>query len=34
MDRNVILESNKQARVRDEGTEFVDNRRGEKASSC
>ena len=25
MDRNVILDKNKQAKVRDEGTEFVDN---------
>lgn len=37
MDRNVILESNKQARVRDEGTEFVDNRarrKGEFVLMC
>ena len=37
MDRNVILESNKQARIRDEGTEFVDNRarrKGEFVLMC
>ncbi|WP_283609802.1 DUF6442 family protein [Faecalispora anaeroviscerum] len=30
MDRNLILNTNKKARIRDEGTEFVDNRARQK----
>lgn len=33
MDRNVILENNKKAKLRDEGTEFVDNRARQKGEA-